>query len=109
MKVFGLSKRPAPTAVLLIQDEGGREPSLLACWRRSRTAGSPMPDFIKSSGDFKAPLLMMTRPLGEREMLDTTPLTLATTPVARLPVRRTRLTQTPLWRWKFERVKAVCR
>ena len=109
MKVFGLSKRPAPTAVLLIQDEGGREPSLLAAWRRSRTAGSPMPDFIKSSGDFKAPLLMMTLPLAARETVDMTPLELVTTPVATLPVRTTLLTQTPLCRWKFERVKAVCR
>ena len=35
MKVFGLSKRPAPTAVLLIQEEEGRPPSWLAlesCW-----------------------------------------------------------------------------
>ena len=109
MKVSGLSKRRAPTAVLLIQDEAGRPVSLLACCRRVRTAGSPMPDFMRSSGDFRAPLLMMTLPLEESEMVEMTPLVLATTPVATLPVRRTRSTQTPLCRWKFERVKAVCR
>ena len=109
MKVFGLSKRPAPTAVLLIQEEGGRPPSLLACSRRVRTAGSPMPDFIRSSGVFRAPLLRMIRPVAEREMVVRTPLELAMTPVAVLPVRTTRLTQVPLCRWKFERVKAVCR
>ena len=109
MKVFGLSKRPAPTPVLLIQDVEGRPLSLLACSRRVRTAGSPMPDFIRSSGDFSAPLLMMIRPFAAREMVDMTPLELAMTPVAVLPVRTTRLTQVPLCRWKFERVKAVCR
>ena len=109
MKVFGLSKRPAPTAVLLIQDEEGRPPSLLACSRRVRTAGSPMPDFIRSSGDFRAPLLITILPVAEREMVDMTPLELAMTPVARLPVRTTRLTQVPLCKWKFERVKAVCK
>lgn len=109
MKVFGLSKRPAPTAVLLIQDEEGRPPSLFACPRRVKTAGSPMPDFIKSSGDFKAPLLMMTLPFVASEMVDMTPLELAMTPVATLPVRTMRLTQVPLCRWKLDRVKAVCR
>ena len=87
MKVLGLSKRPAPTAVLLIQDEGGIPFNLLAFWRVSKTAGSPMADFIKSSGDFKAPLLMMILPLGARATLEMTPLELATTPVATFPVR----------------------
>ena len=108
MNVFGLSKRPAPTAVLLIQDEEGTPPSLLACWRRVRTAGSPMADFISSSGDFNAPPLITTLPLADREKVVDTPPTVATTPVATLPLRMTRWTQAPLCRWKFERFRAVC-
>ena len=98
MKVFGLSKRLAPTAVLLIHCEDGRPPRRFAFWRRVKTAGSPIPDFIKSSGVLMAPLLMMTLPPAASEMVDMVPLELAITPVATLPLRTTRLTQVPLCR-----------
>lgn len=134
MKVFGLSKSPAPTAVLLIQEEEGSPPSWLAwesCWwvgsqhfvieakhsagLRSeealtvvRTAGSPIPDFINSSGDFNAPPLRMTRPVADNLMVLVTPPLTTTTPVATPPVRTTRWTQVPLCKWKLGRFKAVC-
>lgn len=82
IKVLGLSKSPAPTALLLTHEEEGSPPSWLAVDSVVRTAGSPMPDFINSSGDLSAPPLAITLPLADRLMVLITPPALTTTPVA---------------------------
>ena len=109
MNVLGLSKSPAPTAVLFIHCEDGRPERRPALDRRVRVAGSPIPDFMRSSGDLRAPPERITRPFGASDIVVMVPETFARTPVAALPVRKTRWTQVPDWRWKLGRVRAVCR
>lgn len=85
IKVLGLLNKPALTAVLLIHEEEGSPPSWFACERVVSMAGSPMLDFISSSGDFNAPPLRITLLVADKEMVLVVLLALMMTPVATPP------------------------
>lgn len=104
MKVFGLSKRPVPTAVLSIQSLCWRvgERRFAVC-RRVRMLGSPMPEFIRSAGVKSAPAERITFPFGARSTTFSCPSRRTVTPVVVRPVRSARRTLVPLWRWKLGR------
>lgn len=107
MNVFGLSKRPAPTDEEFIQSLLVRFlASFPAALSLERVSAGPIPEYMRREGLEIAPPDNTTLPDEVTEMVVSTPLIRAVTPVAVSPRLSTRITRTPLWRWKLLRLRA---